>query len=151
MTYWKILLQLPIAILCLFFFLRIMGNKEMQQSTPIEVACVVLLASMAWDVIFGGQYIIPHMILMMVVLVIVIYLIDWLTYKFSLSEKLFFGEPEVIVQDGRALIDVMEKNRISHKELAAKLRAKGVFDIKEVEVAVLEISGDLSVKKKEDS
>ncbi len=128
-----------------------MGNKELQQSTPIEFACVVLLTNISWDLIISGQYSIPHMLLMMSVLVIVIYIIDWLTFKFSLSEKLFFGEPEIIVRNGKMDEDVMKKNRISHKELAAKLRAKSVFDIKEVEVAILEISGDLSVKKKEDS
>lgn len=146
----KTLLETPLAVISLFFFLRLMGNKEMRQSTPMEFSYVVLLASIAWDLVLDPAYSFPHILLLMSVLSLTIYLIDWITYKSPFLEMLFMGEPKVIIREGKVNEEVLQQERMSRQELAAKLRSKGVFEIEHIEIAYLEVDGEISVKRKKE-
>jgi len=58
------------------------------------------------------------------------------------------GEPIVIIQDGILLQDEMKKYKYSMEALKQGLRGKGIFEIEQVELAILELNGTLSVLKK---
>lgn len=145
----KMLLETPLAVLSLFFFLRLMGNKEMRQSTPMEFGYVVLMVSIAWDLLLEPQYSFPHMLLMMSVLSLTFYLIDWITYKSAFLEALFMGEPKEIIRAGKVNEEVLKQERMSRRELEYKLRSKGFFELENIEIAYLEVDGEITVKRKE--
>ncbi len=58
------------------------------------------------------------------------------------------GEPVVIIHHGRILEDNMRRNRYRFEELFMQLRMQGIFDLSEVEFAVLETTGQLSVMRR---
>lgn len=145
----EILIELPIALIVMILLFRFMGNKELQQSTPLEFAYMVLMASIAWDMTLNQDYPIWATYLIMVLVVIMIYTIDWITYKSRFLENFFIGEPKLIIKDGEIIVETLRKERISESELRARLRLKGIFFIQEVELCYLEFNGQLSIKKKE--
>ena len=58
------------------------------------------------------------------------------------------GEPVIVIQDGNILEDNLRKMHIDLDELTMLLRAENIFDYKELELAIIEQSGALSVLKK---
>lgn len=58
------------------------------------------------------------------------------------------GEPTVLIMNGKIMEQAMKRIRYTMAELTEQLRDKGVFDISQVEFAILEVNGQLSVQKK---
>ena len=59
--------------------------------------------------------------------------------------KLTYGRPEIIIRNGRIIREAMHKNRFTLDELMQELRAQGLTDTAQVEYAVLETNGQLSI------
>lgn len=64
------------------------------------------------------------------------------------ASKYVDGEPVAVVMNGKIMEDAMKKARYRASDLMEQLRDKGVFDLNEVEFAILETNGQLSVLKK---
>lgn len=73
---------------------------------------------------------------------------DYIHLKKLRLRKLAEGEPVIVIQNGNIMEDNMRKLRYHLDDLEMQLRDKGVFDFNEVEFAVLESHGQLSVLKK---
>jgi uncharacterized membrane protein YcaP (DUF421 family) len=81
-------------------------------------------------------------------LVVIYYLLTITSFKNKLLRKWISGEPIVIIEKGNILESNMRKIKYSLDDLNRQLRELGIFDIEEVEYALLEVSGNLSVLKK---
>lgn len=75
-------------------------------------------------------------------------LLQWVTLKWHKASKFFDGEPTIVIMKGKIMEGVMRKIRYRATDLLEQLRKKDIFDIKEVEFAILEPDGKLSVLKK---
>src|SRR5690625_5455989 len=78
----------------------------------------------------------------------ILYIIEIVTQKFKGSRFVLEGKPSLIIHKGDIIYEEMRKNKIDLDELRHLLRMKDVFAIQEVEYAVLETDGLLSVLKK---
>ncbi|WP_338000914.1 DUF421 domain-containing protein [Neobacillus terrae] len=80
---------------------------------------------------------------------ILLYLLASIISSRSRKLRLWFsGEPTVVIQDGKILDSNMKKIRYSLDDLNQQLREQGIFNFSEVDYALLEVSGKLSVMKK---
>lgn len=136
------------SIIILLFLFRMMGNKELAQSTPMDFVYMVLMISIAWDTSLEPKYNILETILLMIGVSIVIYTIDVLTSKYPRIERTVVGKPKILICNGKINELLLKEERMSKNELLTKLRLKDVFDVEEVEICYLEFSGEISVKKK---
>lgn len=134
-------------ILYIFILLvmRLMGKREIGQLQPFELAISIMIADLATipmsDIgvpIFNG--IIPILGLLVVHLCITI-----LNLKSSKARAIICGKPAVLVCKGKIDRDVLEKERFTVNELLEKLRENGITDINDVEYAILETSGQVTV------
>lgn len=101
----------------------------------------------------GGGYIIaninsPLAMLSPLILAVLSVGVAFLTVKSLPARKLLLGEPLIVIQNGKILENNMLKTRYNLNHLEMQLREKDIFDITEVEFAVLEPNGVLSVLKK---
>ena len=81
-------------------------------------------------------------------LIILYFCFSYLSSKYRRFRMWISGRPTVIMEDGKILDRNMQKVRYTLDDLNQQLRELGVFDINEVEYALLEVSGKLSVLKK---
>lgn len=144
----RILVEFPLVLICMFIVFRVMGNKELNQSTPIDFAFVVLITSIGWDVTISQDYPFWFTFILIILLMIMIYVFDWITSKSKRAEKMIIGEPLLLVEHGEVIEAALKKVRISNDELLARLRLKGFFSLEDIELCYLEYNGDISVKQK---
>src|SRR5690625_3749663 len=78
----------------------------------------------------------------------ILYIIEIVSQKFKGARFVLEGKPSLLIHKGEIIYDEMRKNKIDLDELRHLLRMKDVFAIQEVEFAVLETDGLLSVLKK---
>lgn len=146
----QILVEFPLILIIMFIVFRFMGNKELNQSTPIDFAFMVLMTSIGWDLTLNQDYPLWFTIVLFILLVATIYLFDWITTKSKKAEKMFIGEPLLLIEHGEINKEALNKERMSEDELRALLRLKGFFVLEDVEQCYLEFNGDISVKQKKE-
>ena len=133
-----------------FYFLvvlayRIMGKREISQLEVIDLIVSILMAELIAISIEN----INDTIILAIVRIVALVLLEVLLAKLSLKNKKFnklmSGKPSMIIVDGKIKYKELIKNRYSLDDLLLELRQKSIKSIKDVEYAVLEPNGKLSI------
>lgn len=144
-----IALALKTAILYFFIVLayRIMGKKEVGELSIIDLIVTILIAELAAICIEKDKSSIMVSLVPITILVIIQVGISFISLKNESIRNFIDGKPSVIIKDGVVNFSVMTKLRYSLDDLLSQLREKGVKNIDEVDYAILENSGNLSIFK----
>ena len=134
-------------MLYLFIILayRIMGKKEIGQLSIIDLIVSILIAELAAISIEQQESSILVSIIPISVLVIVEILFSYIGLKIPEIKKLLEGTPITIIKNGKLNFEEMRKLRYSLDDLISQLREQGIKSIEEVNYAVLENNGKLSI------
>ena len=134
-------------LLYLFIILayRIMGKKEIGQLNIIDLIVSILIAELAAISIEQYTSSILVSIIPITVLVVVEILFSYIGLKIPEIKKLIEGSPIVIIKNGKLNFEEMRKLRYSLDDLISQLREQGIKNIEEVNYAVLENNGKLSI------
>ena len=129
----------------LIFGVRLLGKRQIGQLEPAELVVTMLVAELAT---FPMQDMAAPMadglIPMGTVLVLEIMLALGCLRSVGLR-RLLCGKPVIIIENGRIVQGNLRKNRITLDELTGHLRSKDILDITQVQFAILETDGSLSV------
>src|SRR5205085_12193620 len=96
----------------------------------------------------GGDNSITGGLILAGVLVAIAFLLAFLTYRFRKLEALIQGRPTLLIHKGKLLKENLRKELLTYRELRVVLRRQGIHDLHEIEEAVLESDGYVSVTKK---
>jgi uncharacterized membrane protein YcaP (DUF421 family) len=140
---WKSIL----IFLLLLLLTRFIGKKLLSQITYFDFVIGITIGTI------GGAYVVAMVkgswvLLSPIILAICTFLTGFITLKNLRLRKLIEGEPVVVIQNGKILEKNLVRLRYHLDDLEMQLREQGVFDVNEVEFAVLEPHGQLSVLKK---
>ena len=137
---------------CLYFFIvicyRIMGKKEVGELSIIDLIVTILIAELAAICIEKTDTSIMVSIVPIVVLVVIQIFLSYVSIKSETIRNFIDGKPSIIIKKGKVNFSQMTKLRYSLDDLISQLREKGYKSIEEVDYAILENSGTLSVFKK---
>lgn len=125
--------------------LRIMGKGQIGELQPYELVVTIMLSELAavpmQDTaipLFDG--IVPILTLMFLEIII-----SYLCLKFIGFRKVVSGVPSILIQKGKVDERELSKQRVNLDDLMEELRMKGYLNISEIEYAILEPNGTLSV------
>ncbi len=126
---------------------RVIGKKLLEQMTFFDFVTGVTIGTIT------GAFVVNNakgywVLLSPVYLTLLVIATGFLSFFSLRARKIVQGEPVVIIQNGKILEKNMRKLRYNLDDLEKQLRSAGTFDIGEVEFAVLETHGKLSVLKK---
>lgn len=138
------------SILFLFVLTRILGKKQISQLTFFEYVTGIVIGDLAGFISTDLENNYWHGVTSMLVWFIVPLAGEKLAMKNRRIRGWLEGKGTVVVQDGQVLERNLGKERYTADELLEQLRGKGVFNPADVEFAILEASGDLSVLLKEE-
>jgi len=142
---WAFLLRVVVLYLAVMLALRIMGKREIGQLSVFDFVVSVMLAELSTipmeDTHIGiMQSVIPIAVLVMLQLGVA--LMQLRSHRFR---HLVDGEPSVLIEHGKIKESEMKKMHYSVHDLLTQLREKGFSNAADVEFAILETSGSLSV------
>lgn len=147
-------LTLVIKTTILYFFIvlvyRIMGKKEIGELSIIDLIVTILIAELAAICIEQTKRSIMISIVPIFVLVCLEIFLSYISLKSEKIRNFIDGKPSVIIKNGQIDFSIMTKLRYSLDDLLSQLREKGVKSIEEIDYAILENSGNLSVFKTKD-
>lgn len=147
--YLGVVFQTLLAFVGVLVYARILGKQQMAQLTFYDYITGITLgniaAAMALDV--GGQHTWVYL-WVMTLFFFLSYSAGLITEKSRPLRKLIEGEPTILVHNGKILEHNMSKSRYNMENLMMQLREKDVFVISDVEYAIAETNGSLTVLKK---
>lgn len=147
----EIIIRSILAFIILLFLGRLVGRKLISRITFFDFLIGVTLGSLAVRIALGDESSFYLSILSGVIITLMVILTDILNIKSYKFRKIEEGEPVIIIKNGRILDSNLKKVRISLNKLIMMLREKNVFDISDVNFAIIENDGELSVMLKSGS
>lgn len=143
--YGNIILKTLFIYFFIAFMYRIMGKKEVGQLGIIDLIVSILIAELGALSIENRDTSILISVIPITVIAIIQILMGYLSMKHTPLRHLIDGKPAVIIKRGKLNFHEMTKLRYTLDDLVGQLREQGVQSIEEVEYAVLENNGKLSV------
>ncbi|MGI6038399.1 MAG: DUF421 domain-containing protein [Limnochordia bacterium] len=138
------------AFFFLFLYARILGKTQMGQLTFFDYAAGITIGSMAASMSTDLDSIGLHHWVGLTTWFVLVLALQIASIRNRYLERLVEGEPTVVIHNGQILERNLEKLRYPYSDLMSELRGKNVFDIGDVEFALLEPTGKLSVLLKSD-
>lgn len=136
----------------LYFYIvlvyRLMGKKEVGKLSIIDLIVSILIAELAAMSIESTDRSIFVSIVPILVLVIIQIVLSYISLKSDKVRKLIDGQPTTIIKAGKIKFNEMAKLRYGLDDLITQLREQGIKNIEEVDYAILENNGKLSVFQK---
>ena len=149
-VWWELILRAVIVYFFLILLLRITGKRQVGQLAPFDLVLLLVLSNAVQNAMNGGDNSVLGGLISATTLVILNYTVGLATFKRKKIEALIEGRPDVLIHNGKLFTDVMERQKLTHHELNAALRAAGCASVEEVHCALLENSGQISVQLKRD-
>lgn len=139
------------ALIMYFFVLiatRILGKREIGQMSPFDFVVGIMIGELAVLSIENHRSPLWHPMVPLATIVVLHILIAFLCLKSAYARILFSGVPTVVIQDGKIVEKNLRRLRVNINDLLASLREKGAYNIADVECAIMEDTGKLSVMMK---
>lgn len=152
MSEWTdIFIRSILFIIVLMVMTRLLGKKQISEISFFEYVSGITIGSIAGEVIMGLERNIGHGILAIVIFALITLLVDTISLKSKKFRDIVEGTGTIIIKDGKVMEDNLKKEKYSIDELESLLRQKNVFSMADVEFAILEPKGDLSVLLKKEN
>ncbi|SES72726.1 DUF421 domain-containing protein [Anaerobranca gottschalkii] len=146
----QVFFRTVILYLAVLFMMRLMGKREIGQLSLFDLVVAIMIAELA-AIPMEDTSIPLHMgLLPIATLVAAEIVLSYISLKSQKARAFIEGTPSIIIERGRILSDEMKKLRYSMTDLISQLREKDVANIEDVEYAILETNGKLSVILKSD-
>lgn len=128
--------------------MRLMGKREISQLEPFELVISIMIADLASIPMTETGVPLTRGIIPILGLLVMHLLISILNLKSGFARKIICGKPSILIYRGKIDEHVLKKERFTINELEERLRGKDIFNIGDVEYAILETSGEISVIQK---
>ena len=143
-----VLVRAIIGYFSILIFTKILGKQQISQLTFFDYVLGITIGSMAATLTTDlSSRAWPHWI-GLITWSLLGYLFQIFTVKWRFVSKMITGDPKIVIVDGLILEDTLRRMQYTAYDLIQLLRNKDVFDLKEIEFAILEPNGQLSVLKK---
>ena len=128
--------------------MRLMGKREIGQLQPFELAIAIMIADLASIPMTDTGVPISNGIVPILGLLVMHLLISILNLKSMKAREIICGKPRILIYRGKIDENALKKERFTLNELQERLRDKNIVNIFDVEYAILETSGQISVIEK---
>lgn len=146
-----IIVRSILFLLILFLMTKLLGKKQISQLSFFEYVNGITIGSIGAEVVTGLEQSIYLGILSIVTFAAIPFIAGFISLKSKPFRNFVEGKGTVFIKDGKILEDNLKKERYTTDELLELLRKDNVFKVADVEFAVLETTGDLSILLKKEN
>ena len=140
-----IAIKLALGLLSLVFVINVTGKGNLAPSSAVDQIQNYVLGGIIGGVIYNSSITIIQYVTILIIWTIFILLLKWLNTNVSFIKHLIDGKPTTIIKNGTLDPEACRSKGLAAADVALKLRAQGVFQLKKVKRAVIEQNGQLII------
>ncbi len=141
--------QIIISSIAVYLFIiiaiRLFGKKELSQLSVIDLVFILLISNSVQNAMVGSNSTLTGGLAAASALFVTNYIFKQFLYHFPKFSKFIQGEEVLLIYNGKLNRKNMEKSRITEDELMEAIREHGVSGIEDVNLAIMEVDGNISV------
>ncbi len=141
-------IRVIILYILVLTIMRLMGKREIGQMQPFELVVAIMIADLASIPMSDVGIPLSNGIIPILALLLLQFIISILNIKSIWFRSLVCGVPAILIYRGKIDEKVLKKEKFTINELQERLRQNNVFNISDVEYAILETSGQITVIQK---
>lgn len=150
MTFVHMAMELLVGYMSLFIVTKLLGKMTITQITLFDFISALVLGDLVGNAFYDKNVRATEIIFTIFFWGFLVYIVQFTSQKSFRMRKLLEGSPSVIIHEGRVCYKELKKQRLDLSQLQHMLRTKDAFSVSEVEYAILETDGSLSILKKSD-
>ena len=143
-----LLIRTVLTYISLIFVMRLMGKRQLGEFEMNDLVITLLLSEIATVALVDPSKSILHAVIPVITLAVLEVLTSYLSLKFPKFKNVLSPTPAIVIHNGTIDRRQMQKARLSLDELMCELRQKEISDVGQVQYAIMESSGKISVIKK---
>ena len=143
-----VLLRGFLSLLSLFFVTKLLGKKQVSQLSLFDYVIGISIGNFAAEITTNVEVQIMNGIFAVTLFGIVAYIVSILTMKSIVLRRFFIGTPTIVIQNGKILEQNLKKVKFDINDLLEECRNKDYFNLEEIEYAIIEANGQLSILPK---
>lgn len=141
----NIIIRSFVSLIYLFFLTKLIGKRQLSQLTIFEYIVGIIIGEVAGFVATDMDGPMLYGLMAMTIYAVFPVLIRWIALKSKAVRNFVDGNGTILIKDGKVLEDNLKKERMTVEELMEQLRLKNAFKVADVEFAVMEANGAVSV------
>lgn len=136
------------SLVILFFVTKCLGKKQVSQLSLFDYVIGISIGNFAAEMTINMDAPYVHGIIAVVVFGVVAYFVSYVTMKSIKLRRFFIGVPTILVQNGKLIEKNFKKTKYDVNDFLEECRTGGFFDLNEIEYAIVEANGTLSILPK---
>ena len=136
------------SILVLYISSKIIGKKQVSELSLFDYVIGISIGNFAAEMIINMETPFTYGCIAMITFALVSYAVSYLTMKSIKLRKFIIGTPTIVIQNGEILENSLKKLKMDVNDLLEQTRIGGYFDLNEIEYAIVEANGKLSIMPK---
>ena len=148
---WKTVAIVPrsvISLILLFIVTKIIGKKQVSELSLFDYVIGISIGNFAAEMIINPDVPFTYGIIALFVFGIMALLVSKVTMKNITLRRILIGKPNILVERGQLLEDNFRKTKYDIHDFLEQCRSSGYFDVSQIEYAVVEANGKLSILPK---
>lgn len=137
-----------ISLFCLFLITKLLGKKQVSQLSLFDYVIGISIGNFAAEITINMETKLIYGVIAVIEFGIIAYSISILTMKSIRLRRFFMGTPTVLIENGKILEKGLKKVHFDINDLLEECRSNGYFDLNEIDYALMECNGKISVMPK---
>lgn len=134
-----------LAYLSMIVLLRISGKRTLSKMNAFDFIVTIALGSSFASVALNKNVALIDGILVFLLLVLLQYLLTWLSVRYHAVKRLITNEPTLLWYQGKEVKQALRRERITLEELHMTARSQGILSLSDVDIIILETTGDITI------
>lgn len=140
--------ELIVGFVALFILTKILGKTQISQITPFDFISSIFLGELVGNAMYDDETSIFVILYAILIWGTMVYVVEIVSQKFKGTRKFLEGAPTIVIRKGMIDREMLKKSKLDINQLQNLVRQKGFFGLREVEYAILESNGSLSILPK---
>lgn len=150
LPWWELMLRGAVLYLTVIVLVRVTGKRQIGELTPFDLVLITFVGAAASRGLRGEEASVTGALIVIGTMLMLNMAIGKLIVHWRPFERALEGRPILLIREGKVDYAQLRREHISKNELLMTLRQQGCMSPHEAEYAVLETSGKISVKKREE-
>lgn len=137
-----------ISLICLFLITKLLGKKQVSQLSLFDYVIGISIGNFAAEITINMESQLLYGIIAVIEFGVIAYIISIITMKSIKLRRFFMGTPTVLIEKGHIMEEGLKKVHFDINDLLEECRCNGYFDLNEIDYALMECNGEVSIMPK---